>query len=431
MPANAEPGPAPASQEWRRYWPMVLASMFGLSVGTLPTATLGLFMQPLGDEFGWSRTQVSLGLTIFALVGLPLAPLVGMLVDRFGARRIAIPGLLLTGACFASFGLISGAYHQWVLLWIVYTLASLMTRTLVWSSSISAAFTKGRGLALAVLLCGTAIATALGPTVARLLIAEWGWRGGYIGLGIGWGWTALLLAVLFFRDVRARHGSTAPGEAAASPQLPGGLTLREAVGNLPQVRVAFAMSIQALMGGAVLVHIVPMLVADGLTAAQATTIAAILGLASIIGKLATGWLIDRISGSLLPVVAYGGPALGYALLLQASGSIWLLSFAVFVLGYCSGAALQLATYLTTRYAGLRNFGAIFGVVSSLMALAGGIGPALGGWVFDTTGGYTLLLTAGVPAAAVAGLLVFRLGPYPVFEPVTPDMALSEKPAPAA
>ena len=431
MPANANPGPVPASQEWRRYWLLVVAGMFGLSVGTLPTATLGLFMQPLSDEFGWSRTQISVGLTIFALVSMPLTPFAGILVDRFGARRVALPGLLLSGACFAAFGLMSGAYYQWVLIWIAYTLASLMTRTLVWSSSVSAAFSTGRGLALAVMLCGTAIATAVGPTVTRLLIESWGWRGGYIGLGIGWAGFALTLAMFFFHDVTGP--AVRPGNEVKTDgprQLPGGLTLREAVRNTTMQRIALVMFLQALMGASIMVHIVPMLIADGLTPAQATTIAAVLGIASIVGKLITGWLIDRISGSLLSMIAYGGPGIAYALLLRAEGAIEALAFAVFVLGYCSGSSLQLSTYLTTRYAGLRNFGAIFGILSSLMAAGAGVGPLVAGRVFDTTGSYAHLLMAGIPAAVIAALAVFRLGPYPVFAPIAPQLPLSDKPAPA-
>jgi MFS family permease len=195
-------------------------------------------------------------------------------------------------------------------------------------------------------------------------------------------------------------------------------------------RIAFAIFVQSVMGTAIMVHIVPMLTHDGLTAAQATTVAALLGIASITGKLVTGWLIDRISGSLLPVIAFGGPGIAYALLLQSSGSPWLLSAAVFLLGYCSGAGLQLAVYLTTRYAGLRSFGAIFGVISSMMAGAAGIGPVVAGQIFDITGSYALLLTAGIPVAAFAALLVFGLGPYPVFAPTAAEPQLREKPVPA-
>jgi predicted MFS family arabinose efflux permease len=202
----------------------------------------------------------------------------------------------------------SGAYLQWLLLWVVYTLASLMTRSLVWSSSISAAFTKSRGLAIAVMLCGTAIATALGPTVTRLLIAEWGWRGGYIGLGLGWAGFAFVLALLFFRDVRRPMASTTGPAHAADTSVPGGLTMHEAVRSLTMQRLALAIFIQAVMGTAIIVHIVPMLTSDGLSLAQATTVAALLGVASLTGKLLTGWLIDRFGAGLAAEPRLWGPA---------------------------------------------------------------------------------------------------------------------------
>ena len=97
-----------------------------------------------------------------------------------------------------------------------------------------------------------------------------------------------------------------------------------------------------------------------------------------------------------------------------TNSAWLLPVGVVLMGYCSGGCLQLATYLTTRYAGLANFGAIFGVISSLLALSSGIGPPMAGRIFDMTGSYDLLLIAGIPAALLAGAAVFKLGPYPEY-----------------
>lgn len=415
MPANADSAAPTAAQEWRRHWLLVLSALAGLTVATLPTATLGMFMQPLADDFGWTRTQVTAGLTMFALVSMPLIPFAGALIDRFGPRRLAVPGLLLCGACFAAFGLMSGPYWQWILIWLAYTLASLMICMVVWTSAVSNAFTASRGLALAVVLCGSAVATGLAPTVTRLLMDQWGWRGAYIGIGAGWAGLAFVLVLLFFRDARQSAAALA-GNDVAPQELPGGLTLGQAMRNAATLRIGFVMFVSSLLGAGVFVHIVPLLAAKGLTLAQATTLVAVMGGASIVGKLVTGWLMDRLSGSLLPVVGYAGPAVGYAVLLQDSPAVGLLTPAVMLIGYCAGASLQLGTYLTTRYAGLRNFGAIFGVFASLMGVGGGLGPLLAGWIFDTTGDYSLMLSAGIPMALAAGLAVFRLGPYPVFAP---------------
>jgi len=410
-------------QEWRVYGLMVLSAMAGVSLGTIPTATLGLFMDPLNREFGWSRTEISLGLTIFALVGLPLAPLGGMLVDKFGARRIAVPGLALSALIFASFSLLAGSYVQWLFTWVLYTFAALGTRTLVWNTAISTVFTISRGLAIAVLLCGIAIASSLAPIVAHGLIEGWGWRGGYIGLGLGWGGMALLLVLLFFHD---RRQSTKPAVGAAPQSAtatrPGGLTVKEALRTPRLYRIGFAIFLQSTLGAAIMVHLVPLLTAEGLSRTEAAGMAALIGLGSLVGKLATGWMIDRFTGSLIPFACFAGPAIAYLVMLQAAGSAWLLSAAVIILGYSGGASLQLATYLTTRYAGMRNFGTIFGFISAFMALSAGIGPPLAGAIFDSTGSYTLLLTIGIPVALLAGLCVFGLGAYPTFEPVRSDEA---------
>lgn len=424
--------PATAAQEWRAYWPVVLSAMAGVSLGSIPSATLGLFMDPLQREFGWSRTEISLGLTIFAIISLPLTPFGGVLVDKFGARRVALPGVALSAAIFASFALLTGSFLQWLAIWVGYTLASLGTRSLVWNSAISGIFSVSRGLAIAVLLCGTALATSLSPIVTHWLIENWQWRGAYLGLGLGWGGIALVMVLLFFRPRPVAAPGRAGGAIAAPTLMPGGLTVREALRSLRMYRIAIAMFLQATMGVAIMVHLVPMLTADGLSRAEAAGVAALMGVASIAGKLATGWMVDRVAGSLIPVACFAGPALGYILLLQSSGTAWLLSLAVVILGYCSGASLQLTTYLTTRYAGLRNFGTIFGLISSLMALSAGIGPPLAGAIFDSTGGYSALLMLGVPAAIAAGIAVFGLGAYPEFAPI--EVARKEReagtPAPA-
>ena len=408
--ATAQPT---AAEEWRINWLLVASAMAGISFGTIPTATLGLFMEPLQGEFGWSRTEISAGLTLFAIVSLPLTPFAGVLVDKVGARRVAIPGLALSGLMFAAFGLIGDSIAQWLTVWFGYTLASLLTRTLVWNSAVSGAFSTSRGFAIAVLLCGTALASAIAPSVTHALIEGYGWRGAYAGLGIGWGGIALLLVTLFLND--RRGGPKDPNAATrAPPPARVGLTVPQALRNPILYRIAVAMFIQAVMGAAVLVHLVPMLTAGGLSRAEAAGIAAVLGIASLTGKLVTGWLTDRYTGSLIPVTVFAGPALAYTLLLQAGGSTPLITVAIAVLGYCSGAALHQTTYLTTRYGGLRSFGTIFGFISSLMAFAGGIGPLVGGAIYDSTGSYTLLLMGGIPLAIMAGIAVFGLGPFPVF-----------------
>lgn len=405
-----------AGEEWRAHWPMVLAALIGLSVGTIPSVTLGVFMEPLQHEFGWSRTEISAGLTIFALVSLPLNPFMGLAVDRYGPRRIAILGVALSGLGLAAFSLLTGSLVQWVVSWILLTLASLAVRSLVWTSAISEAFSASLGLAIAILLCGTGVGQIAAPYLTQMMISAFGWRSAYLGLGFGWTGIALVFVFVFFRNFRRVPASvTAADESAAPPPAPGGLTVRQALRSPPLLRIAFTIFAQTVIGVGVLVHLIPMLVERGVSPAEAAGIAALLGLGSIFGKLAHGWLTDHTTSTLVPTTCYAGPALGYLIVLSTT-NLWALSFAVFVMGYFSGGSQQMTAYLTTRYAGLRNFGAIFGIMTTASTTAAGVGPVLAGAIYDRTGNYTTLFSAGIVVVLVAGAMAFRLGRYPDFAP---------------
>lgn len=410
--------PASAREEWRSHWPLVVSAMAGLSLGSIISTTLGLFMEPLSREFGWSRSQISAGMLAFAFIATPLTPFAGALVDRFGPRAVGIPGVILSGLAFAAFAFNTGSIVLWFGIWVAYALASLFIRTIVWNTAVSSSFSAGRGLALAVTLCGTSLATTFAPLIARPLIDGFGWRFAYAALGLGWGSLVLLLVVFFFHDARSRLArQAAKGNAPATPALlPGGLTLAQALRDTRMIRIGLAIFLQITIGGAVTIHLVPLLTAMGITRGEAAAIAAVLGIAGLGSRLVVGALFDRFTTGLIPFACFAAPAIAYTILLQAHGSVWLLTLAVALLGFASGGTLHASTYLTTRYAGVRHFGKIFGIISSLLGLAGGIGPLIAGLIYDQTGSYAALMYAAIPMALVAGLLVARLGPYPEYPP---------------
>lgn len=413
--------PLTAAQEWRANWPLVLAAMAGFSFGTIPSTTLGLFMVPLEQEFGWSRAMISAGMLIFALIAMPLTPFAGAMVDKWGARRCAIPGLAASGLLFAAFSLMTGASILWWGVWVLYSVASLFIRSMVWSSAVSNAFSASRGLALALFLSGLAIAQVLGPPLTHALIENLGWRAAYSTLGMGWAGASLVLVFFFFRNRLEQAGEPDTGQQAALARtVPGGLTLGQALRNPAMLRIGLAIFLVSLMSSAVVIHAVPLLEASGLTRTHAAGLASILGIGSVAGKLLTGVLVDRLTTSLLPFAVYTLPALSYFIILQAGPNMALLGVAVFVLGYGSGGSLQMSTYLTSRYAGVRHFGKIFGLISSLMSLAAGIGPLVSGWIYDTTGSYQIALIIAIPAVLAAGIAVLGLGPYPDFGPSQPE-----------
>lgn len=407
-----------AAQEWRAHWPVVLSGGIAMSFFSVVTYSLGMFIGPLESEFGWTRALISFGLSIFAFVAFCGGPFMGALADRYGPRRIAIPGMALSAVAFAGFSLANGTEIQWYVLWIVYGLAALGIKTMLWSTAISSLFKSSRGLALAIMLSGSALGQSLAPLVSNWLIDARGWRDAYRWIGGGWGGLALLLLVLFFVDARDtdRRAGTAP---VASSSLPG-LTVREALRNGPILRICIANLLLSMIGSGVAVHLAPILVEVGLTRSGAAEIAASAGIAGLAGKIFTGWLLDRFQGSSVPVASFMLQAVGFTLLLDHFDSNATILAGVLALGYASGAGLQISTYLISRYAGLKNFGAIYGTFGSMLMLGTGIGPIIAGRVHDVTGHYTMLLTLAIPVALVCSLGFAGLGPYPDFQAKAPD-----------
>lgn len=405
------------SDEWRGNWTLVLASMAGLSFAAIASASIGLFMLPLEQEFGWSRAQVSAGLSIYAIIAIPFSPFIGALIDRWGARRLAIPGMVLTAGAFASFSLANGSTVQWLTLWTVYSIMALAIRNTVWTTAVSSKFDRARGLALALTLSGSAIAQIFAPVLAQQLIDNFGWRNAYFWIGMGWGGVVLALLVPFFfdaRDTNRQRRSGADGESARIAELPG-LSPSQAIRSPALTKIAISTLIVIITASAISIHLVPILNERGISREIAALFAALAGGLAIVGKLVTGWLYDRGVGGWINPASMGLPALAALILVLAGRNFYVIVIAVIIIGYANGAFMQVCTYLTGRYAGIRNFGKIFGVMASVIALGVGVGPVVGGLIFDAAGNYVPLLAGAVPAALLGGGLLASLGPYPVWE----------------
>lgn len=409
--------PPSAREEWKSYWPLVLVASIGFSFQSVMASGTGLYMEPLGAEFGWSRTQLSSGLSIASVIATVFSPLIGLMIDRWGSRRLTIPGLGLTALVTAYFSQLDGSVMQWFVLWILWALVSSTAKSTVWSTAVTGVFSAGRGLALGVTLSGTALAQAVNPLFTNWLINEYGWRQAYFWTGTGWGGLAFVLCWFFLYDVRDRQrlrARTAPDPDAAKLVLPG-LTIPQAWRDRSLWRVAGATLIMMILTIGLMVHQFPILQEAGVSRNDAAMIASLGGIAGIAGKLVTGWLLDRYRANWVGGLTTASTAIAFALLYKTIATPTLITIAVIINGYASGTKLQICGYLTTRYAGLLNFGAIFGFMASLIAAGSGLGPVLGGAIYDFSGSYTVFLLLGVVGSLFSGWLILGLAPYPKWE----------------
>ncbi|PNU06537.1 hypothetical protein A8V01_03085 [Novosphingobium guangzhouense] len=390
---------------------MVLAAGIGFSFTSVITAATGLFIGPISREFGWSIALASSGVSIVALLTFLFSPLFGIFIDKWGVRRMALPGLVLLALVIASLSLLNGSVWQWFAVWTVYSVAALMTKSTVWTASANSTFDAGRGMALGLVLSGAALAQAFTPLITEYLIRLYGWRMAFVWLAAGWGTLAIMLCALWLKDgyeiSRAARGSSG-GPLLDVP----GLTVREALRDPAVLRVAASTFMVMTVTIGLVVHQFRILTGSGFSAQTAALASLPAGLAGIAGKLITGALLDRYPARWVGGLTIGASVVTFIALLVPQAPAWVVVGGLVINGYASGTKLQLVGYLTAAYTGMRQFGTIFGLMASLIAAGSGLGPVLGGWIFDTWHSYVPGLWAGVILTLASAWLLLGLPPYP-------------------
>lgn len=402
-------GKSLAAKEWRENWTLVLAAAAGVSLFSIMVNIIGTFMEPLAKDFGWTRTVLSLGPPIAGVVCMIFSPFVGVIIDRHGSRKVALPGVILVASSIAAFSLASGSVLQWVGLWTINAFVSLLVAMNVWSTAVAVAFTAGRGLALGVMMTGAGVAQAAAPIIATKLVDGFGWRPAFVVIACIWGGVALLLCVLFF-DQRGSRRSTSREEADNSGLT--GLSIRQAWRDPGLWRVAISTFLLLALTIGLLIHQIPILTEIGVSRENAAWLVGLAGIAGIAGKLATGVLLDLYRANWVGGLILSATGLAFALLLEEIRTPFLIVVAIIIHGFSAGTKLQMCSYLTSRYAGLRNFGTIFGAVSSLLALGASLGPLIAGVLYDMAGSYTLFVLAGAVGCQFCAYLILTLPPYP-------------------
>jgi MFS family permease len=399
-----------AGAEWRANWLVIVAAMAGMAVASLISYCSGLFIEPMEKEFGWSRAEIAGGHSIAATAAAICAPFMGIVVDRFGPRRIAIAAVITVCGAIALLSQTGPSIWHWWALWLPLTVGIILVQPMVWTSAATSLFSAGRGLALAVTLCGSSIASMAVPKLTYWLIEAYGWRTAWVGLGAIWLLIAFPLVWFFFtsavdRNRTGRVATAAPDSPRPSVWDSGILSWR--FWALLVAGVSIAMVVVTMV-----VSVVPVLSASGISRSDAAGIAGLVGITAIFGRLTIGALLDRMDGRLIAAICVSLPIIAILLLIQMPGSIAVASIAVLIFGFSLGAELDIVAYLTSRFFGRENFGFLFGTIGGLLGFASGNGPVVLNRVYDVTGSYTPALWAAIPLCLLSAGLFLCLGRYP-------------------
>ena len=400
-------------REWRDHWPLALVSALGMGLSVSHFYSLGLFMEPLETDFGWSRSLVSSGLIISAIVAVTCSPFVGAFIDRWGTRVFAISGIVVYCSSVAALGLVNASIWTWWFCWFFVAIGCLLIKPTVWTASVVSKFDKGRGLALAVTLSGYGLGSAIYPALTAYMIETYGWRGAYMGMSLIGIVLVLPLVTLYFTDSKSKKGEGGKDTAATQP-LPG-VDAREGLLSRRFVQLSLSAFLMTFALTATAVHLVPMLTAGGLTRGSAAAAAGSIGIATMVGRIATGILLDRLNAVRVGAAMFFLPVIPAAMLIGFDGSVWNAVAIGVLLGLSLGAEIDVITYLTTKFFGLRNFGFLFGSIAGLLALAVGVGSLAASMVFDYFGSYFWFNLLLLPIFGLCALMILTLGSYPNFK----------------
>jgi MFS family permease len=398
-------------------WWIVVAAGIGLclSYGPVIIYSFGVFIKPLSQELHASRASISFAFTLANLVQSISSPLAGRLADRLGARRI----ILVSTAVFALFLIYSNQLPA--KLWSLYAFFGLLgfvgsgAAPIPYVKVISRWFDRHRGLALGLAMFGIGAGAILMPALAQKLIAMFGWRATYLVIGLLILMVSVPVVACFLKESPEEIGLL-PDGAVAARSVPHeedseeGLTWRDARRSATfWLMVGAVFLIGASLHGCV-VHLAPMLSDQGVSAQRVGLAISILGSALLIGRVGSGYLLDRFFAPRVAMCIFGAVTCGIALL-RIGAMSGLFFLAAFLIGLGMGAEVDIMAYLTGRYFGLRAFGEIYGYTFASFVLAGALGPWLMGLGFDRFGSYSSILVVFMLATLAAAALMTRLGPY--------------------
>ena len=403
--------------EFQRSWKIVLVAGVGLACGlsAVPIYSLGVFTKPLSEAHGWSRYEVQTMYTWMTLGNLVAAPFLGWLIDRQGVRRVTLVSLVGMALGMASLGLLTGPLWSFYVLAFVTAILGIGTVPITWTRLIIDWFNTGRGRALGIALAGTGVSATFIPIYTTWLMTEYGWRMAYVGLAALPALIALPLSYVFLFD-RTGHSAKpvdSPFPEPLQKEPMEGMEFRDVIRGYRFWTLNAAFMMVGLCIAGIIAHLIPMLTDQDVPVTTAAQVAGTIGIAVVIGRIGTGYLIDRFWAPGVGMVLLCLPAVSCMILAAGVGGVPGALLAAVLVGLAAGAEFDLMSFLTSKYFGQRKYGIIYSWLYAGFKLSAGIGAPLFGLSFDLTGSYSFMLYCAAGSLIGGSLLMLILGPYRV------------------
>ncbi|MFC1914294.1 MFS transporter [Chloroflexota bacterium] len=352
-------------------------------------------IDPIAEEFGWSYALISLAFSLRGFEMGLLAPLMGILVDRFGPRRLIFGGSILTCLGFLFLSRVSSLAMFYGALVVIAAGRSTCSPTVIQTAVVNW-FRRKVGMAAGIVASGMGLGGLMVPVVTGL-IDSLQWRTAMLIAGLGMLATVLPLSFVV-RHKPEQYGYQPDGDVTSTTeirefQIPTAgvefnVLIKRVLSSRAFWHIAISSMCHSFVIGAVVIHIMPYLSSLGVARSVSSMVALVLPVASIFGRLSGGWLNDRLGSREIFAASFALMTAGMLFFGYVTPErMWLLAPFIITLGLGWGSSVTTRITLVREHYGRGSFGRILGFTSGMMMLGTIIGAPLAGWVFDTWGSY--------------------------------------------
>ena len=338
-----------------------------------------IFFKPLSSEFGWSRSATAGAFGFYAISHNILAFFAGRLCDRFGPRSVLALASFCLGLSMILMRYVTSIWELYLYYGILFSIG-IAGEYITVMSTVSQWFKMKRGFAIGLTAAGLGAGSLVFGPLSAWLISSSGWRKAYTIIGI-LTWVTFIPVVMFIKQV--------PREAVKSG-LSEGSSFSQAIRTRTFWAFSFSWLFIALSLWAIMIHIVPMATDRGMSIMTAGILAAIIGAGSIIGRISAGFLSDRVGRKRVLITEYSFQLMTLIWLLF-SKEVWMLFIFAILFGLSSGGWAGIITAFPADYFGSKATGSILGFAVIFAGVGVGIGPFVGGLIFDITHSYYYMI----------------------------------------
>ena len=400
---------------------LVALATFFQTAETLPVQSV--FLKPMTEEFGWSRTVFTGALAIGTVLGGLIALVIGPLIDRVGTRWILVTGLFILGSCVILLAGINSLW-QFYLLQIIGRMVAMGCIALSAGIVIPKWFISKRGRAAAISQLGLRAGNTFTPLYSQLLISVWSWRLALVAMG-SLILTISILPIAFFMRRRPEDIGLAPDGISNSDINLHGINRKEEVPNHPKEEISLslvvvsrlpsfyllvtAFTIGYVMFPGINLHLVPYLTDQGLSSGISVGVLAILSCSGILGSLIFGLFAEKVDIRKIVTLNFIMVAAGFIFLGLVATPEAALAWG-FYQGLSQGGIFTLQQILFADYYGRESLGAIRGVVWAIHMMANAVGPFAFSVAYDLTKTYIDIFIICVGLSLLASILVYFAKP---------------------